>query len=294
MIPPAPPPPYWTRLSVLFASDAPRAVILRRGPRHVYRLVSWNTANDTFERGQWMRGTVKLCDLSPDGSKLLYWAAQYGPRRASALAQAHRRPFDPVKAGAGSAIKRLVKRQRQVPRYLAELAGTPRGQVRVNTGTWTAISTPPFFTALAIWPAVGCWTGGGVFRGNHEIALYESAEGLAPQVNVELPKTFAIGMATSNPAAGVIDWRSARHPDDAGDALKPLRATLEAAGCRWIDWIDTAHTTDLRFAANGKVYRLGDWRDVPPAEYLAQAKLLIDLCEDQFAPMAPTAAALRW
>lgn len=284
-------PPYRTRLSVLFASDAPMAVILRRGPRRLYRLVSWNLADDTFERGQWMRGTVKLCDLSPDGSKLLHWAAQYSRRQ---LAQAIRRPIDPVKGGAAAAVKRLMRKQRQVPRYLAELAGARRGQVRTNTGTWTAISTPPFFTALAIWPAVGAWTGGGVFRGNREIALYESAEGLAPQVNLDLPADVRIGMAKSNRLTGVVDWRSARHPDDTGDALKPLRAALEAAGCHWIDWIDTAHASDLRFAADGKVYRLGDWRDVPPAEYLTRAKLLIDLCEDQFELIAPAAAALRW
>ena len=41
--------PYRTRTSVLFASHAPRAVILRRGPRSRHRLIVWNTNDDTFE-----------------------------------------------------------------------------------------------------------------------------------------------------------------------------------------------------------------------------------------------------
>ena len=66
--------PYRTRTSVLFAARAPKAVILRRGPRVHYQLILWNTARDTFEPGQWMRGNVRLADLSPSGDKLLYFA----------------------------------------------------------------------------------------------------------------------------------------------------------------------------------------------------------------------------
>jgi len=66
--------PCRTRTSVLFAVEAPRAVVLRSGPRTHYRLVVWNTQDDTFEPGQWLKGNVRLCDLSPKGTVLIYFA----------------------------------------------------------------------------------------------------------------------------------------------------------------------------------------------------------------------------
>ena len=36
--------------------------------------------------------------------------------------------------------------------------------------TWTAISRPPFFTALGLWPN-GCWDGGGLFTGSNRLTL---------------------------------------------------------------------------------------------------------------------------
>lgn len=36
---------------------------------------------------------------------------------------------------------------------------------------WTAICRPPYFTALTLWPNIGSWFGGGVFRSNREVEL---------------------------------------------------------------------------------------------------------------------------
>lgn len=36
---------------------------------------------------------------------------------------------------------------------------------------WTAISRPPFFTALALWPNLGSWYGGGVFKTDRSVLL---------------------------------------------------------------------------------------------------------------------------
>ncbi len=73
--PPAP------RLHLLIARAAPRILILRRGPSHVYHLVLWHTDTDTFEHGSWFHGTlyVRRCDLSFDGQWLVYFAM--GPTR---------------------------------------------------------------------------------------------------------------------------------------------------------------------------------------------------------------------
>lgn len=68
------------RLYVYPALDADRAVVLRRGPSAWARLSAWNTADDTFEHGQWFRGRVyeRRCDVSPDGRLFVYFAAKQG------------------------------------------------------------------------------------------------------------------------------------------------------------------------------------------------------------------------
>jgi len=42
-------------------------------------LIGWNTANDTFQPGQWLKGRIyeRRCDLSPKGNLLVYFAANY-------------------------------------------------------------------------------------------------------------------------------------------------------------------------------------------------------------------------
>ena len=63
------------RLFVIPARDAPFAIILRRGPSRWYHLIRWQTERDAFEPGAWFRGRIyeKKCDLSPDGSLLVYF-----------------------------------------------------------------------------------------------------------------------------------------------------------------------------------------------------------------------------
>ncbi len=45
------------------------------------------------------------------------------------------------------------------------------------TNTWTAISKPPYYTALALWPEIGTWGGGGLFIDQTTVCLrlHESA-----------------------------------------------------------------------------------------------------------------------
>lgn len=115
----APPPP---RIFGLFARDAPVGVLFRRGPTKQVQLIKWNTADDTFEFGQWLKGRIyeRRGDLSPDGQYLVYFAGNFN------------------------------------------LSG-PR--------TWTAISKPPFLTALAFWPKGDAWDGGGLFVANGKIVI---------------------------------------------------------------------------------------------------------------------------
>src|SRR5215471_13433178 len=110
----------YCRLFVILAREAHKAIIFRRGPSNWVRLIVWNTDNDTFEYGQWFKGRVyeEKCDLSPNGTKLIYFAAK------------HYKRFD---------LKAEYKNY------------------------WTAISKPPYFTALAMWPEITTYGGGGLF-----------------------------------------------------------------------------------------------------------------------------------
>lgn len=280
--------PFRTRTWALFAAEAPVAVILRRGPKRHFRLIQWDLARDTFELGQWMKGIITLCDLSPDGAKLIYRASQYRTPIRRVMAA---RVFDPL---APRQLPRGVRRprpHRKVPRYQRDaLAETPGAVRRLDTD-WTAISTPPYFSALALWPAHGRWTGGGVFV-DGGIVLFESADGMMPMVNVEMPASLAVRRRLDGewplPSAHVpAQWRG-----EAADSA--LWAAMTDAGIADLDWVTRAMGDDLLFAADGYIYRLANWRDLPAKDYIAHARCLIDLEPMLFEMIAPAETAMRW
>lgn len=45
------------------------------------------------------------------------------------------------------------------------------GKFKTKIATFTAVSRPPYFTALALWPDGGTWGGGGFFEGNRRLIL---------------------------------------------------------------------------------------------------------------------------
>jgi hypothetical protein len=108
-------------LFVIPARKARRAVIFRRGPSRQVRLISWNLEDDSFQRGQWLKGRVyeRRADLSPSGAFLVYFA----------------------------------------------------GKQKAPHPTWTAVSRPPFLTALAFWPKGDTWGGGGLFLTEYKLQL---------------------------------------------------------------------------------------------------------------------------
>ncbi len=62
--------------------------------------------------------------------------------------------------------------------------------------SWTAISKPPYLTALALWPNVGAWGGGGLFETEHTLLLNhgETQSCLADGFNLKkLMKTRPLG-----------------------------------------------------------------------------------------------------
>lgn len=68
-------------------------------------------------------------------------------------------------------------------------------------GTWTAVSQPPYLTALALWPNMGTWGGGGLFENesslllHHETGLTKLAEGFSLPMGMAVrPLGYSIGL----------------------------------------------------------------------------------------------------
>jgi hypothetical protein len=132
-----------TRLWVLLARAAPRAVVFRRGPSKQVQLILWNTDADTFTPGQWLKGRIyeRRADLSPSGQRLIYFAAKF-----------------------------------KDPYY-----------------SWTAVSRPPYLTALALWPKSDTVGGGGLFASEDEILLDHSGADFNLAPGYVLPEAIRVG-----------------------------------------------------------------------------------------------------
>ena len=129
------------RLFMIFARESPTAIIFRRGPSRWVQLIKWNTKMDTFDSGQWFHG--RIYERRSDLSpdgSLLIYFAR-GP-------------------GAKISVRSMGDTE--------------------CTHAWTAISRPPFFTALALWPKGDCWAGGGLFKNGRVVLLNHKPEVATP------------------------------------------------------------------------------------------------------------------
>ncbi|MEM8852257.1 MAG: hypothetical protein AAGD34_01065 [Pseudomonadota bacterium] len=290
--------PYRTRITALFARGGTTAVLLRRGPRLHHHLITWDLKRDVFVRGQWMKGTVHLYDLNDAGDKLIYWARQFhasAPRHEAVPSRAG--TYEPLNA----ATPLKPRGRRKIPRYMAQAseADPRRPKIRRFEGVWTAISTPPYFSALAVWPCYGHWTGGGVFLDDRTVALWESDDGMTPQENVPLPPTMTVEQVFALEQAGRTVTRRAYAPTDTAsdphrEAHVPIVDARYASGARWVEWVNASTTPDLLFAVDGQVFRLAGWQRFGPESYLHAATRLLDLRPMAFALKEAPAAALRW
>lgn len=66
------------------------------------------------------------------------------------------------------------------------------GKFKSKVDTFTAISRPPFFTALAFWPDRGTWGGGGVFEHARRVALQYGRVDFELNGGRDIPSDFEV------------------------------------------------------------------------------------------------------
>ncbi len=80
--------------------------------------------------------------------------------------------------------------------------------------SWTAVSRPPFLTALALWPKGDAWGGGGLFAKESEILLNHRSDEMKLAVNAGLPKWVNVKPLVDRPGWGedspIMDYRLLR------------------------------------------------------------------------------------
>lgn len=278
------------RLFAVLAREAPVAAIFRRGPSDWVRLIKWHTDTDELEFGHWFHGRIyeKQCDLSPDGTLLIYFALKI----------------------------------------------TGRTTREDYTHVWTAISRPPWSTALALWFKGDCLFGGGLFQDgktiwlDHQSSVGEPDKGHLPshivvtpvpdeyagidslyetrlnrdgwtRIQNKLVHEIAYGFATNRPEI----W-SKPHPSLKIDLLmvnsnrkfditsdyslegQVSKDQQPVSGAAWADW---DHRGRLVFAKGGKLFAADASRsgELLPAQ-------IADFNNDEPAQILPPEWAMSW
>jgi len=99
---------------------------------------------------------------------------------------------------------------------LIYLAASHKGELQ----SWTAVSRPPFLTALALWPNMGTWGGGGLFESDRVIAINSCYPAVTPRSGVRIPKDVRV--------VPIARW-AGRGEDDPIRALRMKRDGWELA-----------------------------------------------------------------
>jgi len=73
-------------------------VIFRKGPADWCHIIRWNTADDSFHPGAWIKARIyaERCDLSPNGKLLLYFAfhgSRHGTSYKASYSAVSRNPW---------------------------------------------------------------------------------------------------------------------------------------------------------------------------------------------------------
>jgi hypothetical protein len=168
--------------------------------------------------------------------------------------------------------------------YLARKNQTPEWEASRTTHQWTAISRPPYYTALALWPIGDEWDGGGMFLDNRTVWLCHQPEHLKHQQHKKLtlqasfrPSRFSEklirnGWSIEDTRQHAIVYKD--HPDhqyrlvneyfrEAGSSIEKLsylvnNKTNEQHLINDATWLDWDHQGRLVFTRDGKLFATKD------------------------------------
>jgi hypothetical protein len=287
------------RLFVLLARRAPVGVVFRRGPSKSVLLLRWNTNDDTFEQGQWLRGRIyeRRCDLSPDGELILYFAANYRKpyfswsaiSRSPYLTALAMWPKGDGWGGGGHFLsgRRIALNHRSHEMRLAEGFSVPRWlrvepfgkrpgwgeddpvwSVRLERDGWKLIQYP-----------TGTKDDFGA-----KVGIEFSPPIKWRKLNPKWPKQYSLEMAITGMHEKDGPWYLTEHSVD-----RIGRGTDKIGRSDWADW---SHTGDLLFAMDGCLYRVPCVEGTLAA--LEDAKQIADFSSLQFENRKPSAEAQRW
>lgn len=191
------------------------------------------------------------------------------------------------------------------------------GNFRTPFATWTVLSKPPYFSAVALWAKGDAWGGGGKFLGDNEIVLSRDDGALITRGRLpgnfkahpwseELSKRLAAAYAkderiwtgtpgqysgpylrNGNGAQLTMSFNYSRRRGSGRD-FHFLRGEHSVA-LEGADWAEFDDNGDLLFSRGGGLYRLGLVRFSKVTSFealLGEAKLLADFSGLTFQPVA--------
>lgn len=161
-------------------------------------------------------------------------------------------------------------------------------------GTWTAVSRPPYWTALALWPKGDTWGGGGVFESDRALRLNHRGPHMRLADDFTVPKRYDVrawgesaGRGEDEPLASAILTRrgwtleqrggsraaaaespvwldvtppeiwSRPHPRERGLTLRRVLTGIKVSNGPWYRFsFDVGHGEDERWSIEG-----ADWAD---------------------------------
>jgi len=291
--------PRGVRLYAILARKSDEALVFRRGPSDKVLLIRWNTRNDTFEHGQWMRGRIyeRRGDLSPDGRLLLYFAAAW------------RKPL-----GSWTALSR--------PPFLKALALWPKGDAwggggHFESGTRIALNHRAGEMVLASgfslprWLKVrpfGEYSGRGeddpiwaarLHRDGWKLVSYPTGTKDEFGAKVWIEYSPPIVWRKPNPVAAKsysLDMSILGMRERGGPwyliAHSVNRENGEVDKLGRTDWADWSRSGDLVFAMDGRLYRLACEKGT--LGRLEEAVMIADFTKLEYEPTKAPDTASKW
>ncbi|MBU0591649.1 hypothetical protein KKF81_06235 [Candidatus Micrarchaeota archaeon] len=185
------------------------------------------------------------------------------------------------------------------------------GKFKGKYDTWTAVSRPPFLTALALWPKGDCWGGGGLFK-NENIVIITHRPNEMKLAEGSIPKKIKIecGWSQKNKSRLVRDgWvienqytirkrnQVKNHKYELINEMADYRIvdinSQEKISLGRLDWAEWDYSGDLVYAKQGKIYRLSFDRKNRIMD-IKDAKMLIDLSSLKFETRETPEDAKKW